>query len=191
MQTEDTAHENIASQVPHEETNDIREQSGASQTTQANHTTAEKTAHTFDCNICFDSVSSPVISLCGHLFCSWPCIAQWLEAPHNASQTCPVCKSVLTIDKLIPVYGRGGDSVDPRSTPRPAARRTEPPSRGSYYPGFGGVQVGFGPLLFGPFVGYQYQWPPRDGTEPRSDSEIMSQRLLIIGLVLVFLLFFL
>ncbi|KYQ88606.1 hypothetical protein DLAC_11347 [Tieghemostelium lacteum] len=65
----------------------------------------------FECNICFDEVSEPVVTQCGHLFC-WSCIFQWLQ--HNPSQQCPVCKAPITEEKLIPIYGRGGSTSDPR-----------------------------------------------------------------------------
>ncbi len=47
--------------------------------------------------------------------------------PNNP--TCPVCKSVIQKDKLIPLYGRGtSDKKDPRDKipPRPAGQREEP-----------------------------------------------------------------
>ena len=97
----------------------------------------------YDCNICLDCAKDAVISMCGHLFWSekvmkkslchfdlsfsWPCIHQWLET-RPARPTCPVCKSALSADKLIPLYGRGGDGVDPRKKvpPRPQGQRSEP-----------------------------------------------------------------
>jgi len=79
----------------------------------------------FDCNICLDAAREPVVSLCGHLFC-WPCLHQWLETrPHG--QVCPVCKSIVTRDKVVPLYGRGTERKDPRDKvpPRPKGQRTE------------------------------------------------------------------
>ena len=32
----------------------------------------------FDCNICLDGVTQPVVTRCGHLYC-WPCLYRWLE----------------------------------------------------------------------------------------------------------------
>jgi E3 ubiquitin-protein ligase RNF5 len=67
----------------------------------------------FECNICLDSVHDPVVTLCGHLFC-WPCIYKWLEVQGVSSETheplpqqCPVCKSEVSQDTLVPLYGRG------------------------------------------------------------------------------------
>ncbi|VDO92430.1 unnamed protein product [Soboliphyme baturini] len=80
----------------------------------------------YECNICLDTAQDAVISMCGHLFC-WPCLHQWLET-RPKKQLCPVCKSAIGKDKVIPLYGRGGDNKDPREKvpPRPQGQRTEP-----------------------------------------------------------------
>ncbi|KAJ1954001.1 hypothetical protein EC988_002671 [Linderina pennispora] len=82
----------------------------------------------FSCNICFDSATDPVLTICGHLFC-WSCLVQWLDR----SATCPVCKAGCDKDKVIPVYGRGREEKDPRLNPnmpnRPAGQRPPPPQR--------------------------------------------------------------
>ncbi|CAM9940763.1 unnamed protein product [Ectocarpus sp. 6 AP-2014] len=83
----------------------------------------------FECNICLDGVREPVVTRCGHLFC-WPCLYRWL----NTNQTeCPVCKAGVTASNVIPLYGRGAESVDPRTKPterdgvpsRPEAERPQ------------------------------------------------------------------
>ena len=99
----------------------------------------------FECNICLDAAKDAVISLCGHLFC-WPCLHQWLETRPNR-QICPVCKAGISRDKVIPLYGRGGEGKDPREKsipPRPQGQRPEPETTG------GG---GFG-AFFSPFGGF-------------------------------------
>lgn len=96
--------------------------------------------------ICLETARDAVLSLCGHLFC-WPCIHQWLETrAHNP--TCPVCKSGISREKLVPIYGRNAPQTDPRfegfffsvvieidfdestfrntTPPRPAGTRQEP-----------------------------------------------------------------
>ncbi|CAO3564308.1 unnamed protein product [Mortierella alpina] len=80
----------------------------------------------FSCNICFDTSTGPVLTLCGHLYC-WSCLHQWLEAQRQ-NPTCPVCKAGCAQDKIIPIYGRGKEQLDPRSTTpkRPAGQRPEP-----------------------------------------------------------------
>jgi len=81
------------------------------------------------------------VSHCGHLFC-WPCLHQWLET-RPSRQSCPVCKAAISRDKVIPLYGRGGSNVDPRSKvpPRPTPTRQEQPE---------GNRFSFGPMDGGP-----------------------------------------
>ena len=45
--------------------------------------------------------------------CRQCCVLQWLETRPNR-QICPVCKAGISRDKVIPLYGRGGDNKDPR-----------------------------------------------------------------------------
>ncbi len=80
----------------------------------------------YECNICLDTARDAVISMCGHLFC-WPCLHKWIET-RPSSQTCPVCKSAISKEKVIPLYGRNcTDKKDPRDKipPRPQGQRTE------------------------------------------------------------------
>ncbi|CAL9180881.1 unnamed protein product [Musa hybrid cultivar] len=67
----------------------------------------------FECNICFELARDPVVTRCGHLFC-WPCLYRWLHG-HSHSSECPVCKAIVEEKMLIPLYGRGDNSIDPRS----------------------------------------------------------------------------
>ncbi|KAL7589249.1 hypothetical protein Lser_V15G38536 [Lactuca serriola] len=57
----------------------------------------------FDCNICLDMASDPVVTCCGHLFC-WPCLYRWL---HIHEKECPICKGEMSIKSVTPIYGRG------------------------------------------------------------------------------------
>ena len=80
----------------------------------------------YECNICLDTARDAVISMCGHLFC-WPCLHKWIETKPN-NQTCPVCKSAISKEKVIPLYGRNcTDKKDPRDKvpPRPQGQRSE------------------------------------------------------------------
>lgn len=105
----------------------------------------------FECNICLDTARDAVVSMCGHLFC-WPCLYQWLYATESNTQshkTCPVCKSAISREKTIPIYGRGGDESnrqDPRDKlpPRPAGQRTEVPNQQNQFP-YGNVWAMGGP----------------------------------------------
>ncbi|KAL6045754.1 E3 ubiquitin-protein ligase rnf5 [Balamuthia mandrillaris] len=75
----------------------------------------------FECNVCLDAADEPVVTPCGHLYC-WPCIFRWLEI-HPDSPSCPVCKSVLSKEQLIPIYGRG--QTQPTQRKRPSATPAE------------------------------------------------------------------
>ncbi|KAL5211811.1 hypothetical protein ABZP36_022658 [Zizania latifolia] len=100
----------------------------------------------FDCNICLDFATEPVVTLCGHLYC-WPCIYEWLRrddgadasngATSSARRSCPVCKAAVSPDTLVPLYGRGGGSSKkpPRGSAiprRPIVHRREAIDRQSY-----------------------------------------------------------
>jgi hypothetical protein len=74
----------------------------------------------FECNICFEQATEPVITVCGHLFC-WPCLYRWLQAQQNANSQCPVCKAGIQRDKIIPIYGRGRDTPSADTTRAPTA----------------------------------------------------------------------
>lgn len=155
---------------------------------------------TFECNICLDTAKDAVLSMCGHLFC-WPCLHQWLEMQPN-KQVCPVCKSGISKDKVIPVYGRGGSNKDPRSKlpPRPQGQRTEPDSsagQSSSFPGFGLGEGGFhmafgvGAFPFGLFTSTWNFWEPSPppsfhyGNGPRQDATTYSKFFLWLAILLI------
>lgn len=111
------------------------------------------------CNICLDIAREAVISICGHLYC-WPCLNTWLETrPHR--QLCPVCKAAISREKVIPLYGRNSEKIDPRNKtpPRPQAQRSEPESSNGFqgFQSFGGdggfhLSFGIGAFPFGFFA---------------------------------------
>ncbi|KAL9152035.1 hypothetical protein ABFS82_11G092100 [Erythranthe guttata] len=120
----------------------------------------------FECNICLDIAKEPVITLCGHLHC-WPCLYKWLRS-HSICHECPVCKTLIHEEKLIPLYGRGNTPTDPRSIPnRPLGRRPEtaapppPPAEllSVQFREFWGVRDFYGGLS-----GYGYGYPYLDGS---------------------------
>ncbi|CAH2067330.1 unnamed protein product [Thlaspi arvense] len=97
-----------------------------------NNTNEEDMSGSFGCNICLELAREPIVTLCGHLFC-WPCLYKWLHF-HSQSKHCPVCKALVKEDRLVPLYGMGKPSSDPRSKPvhgastipsRPPAPRLE------------------------------------------------------------------
>lgn len=74
----------------------------------------------FNCNICLDSVSEPVVTVCGHLYC-WSCIYDWLHRRHpTTGPTCPTCKSPMSDASLIPLYGQGSSTSNPGIPNRPS-----------------------------------------------------------------------
>ncbi|KAJ9184673.1 hypothetical protein P3X46_004377 [Hevea brasiliensis] len=83
----------------------------------------------FDCNICLDLATDPVVTCCGHLFC-WPCLYRWLNVYSDAKE-CPVCKGEVAIKNVTPIYGRGNNTREPEEDSsievpvRPNARRVE------------------------------------------------------------------
>lgn len=83
----------------------------------------------FDCNICLDLASDPVVTCCGHLFC-WPCLYRWLHI-HSEAKECPICKGEVTIKSVTPIYGRGNKTREAEEDSslkipqRPQARRVE------------------------------------------------------------------
>uniref|UniRef100_A0A182PJU0 RING-type E3 ubiquitin transferase n=1 Tax=Anopheles epiroticus TaxID=199890 RepID=A0A182PJU0_9DIPT len=147
----------------------------------------------FECNICLDTAKDAVVSMCGHLFC-WPCIHQWMNGYRN---TCPVCKSSISKEKVIPLYGRGGSKEDPRKTvpPRPAGQRTEPEQPhgfqsftgdGSFHMSFGIGAFPFGfftsTLNFGDFRGAGGNMA-RENTRESEEDHFLSQVFLYVALI--------
>lgn len=156
----------------------------------ANDDEEKKDDSVFECNICLDTAKDAVVSMCGHLFC-WPCIHQWMNGYRN---TCPVCKSSINKEKVIPLYGRGGSKEDPRKTapPRPAGQRTEPeqPQGFQSFTGDGGFHMSFGigafpfgfftsTLNFGDFRGN----PPHENTREFEEDQFLSQIFLYVALI--------
>ncbi|KAB5519539.1 hypothetical protein DKX38_023858 [Salix brachista] len=91
--------------------------------------TSDNDGSFFDCNICLDFATDPVVTCCGHLFC-WPCLYQWLHV-HSDAKECPVCKGEVTMKNVTPIYGRGCTTREPEEDTnleipiRPHARRVE------------------------------------------------------------------
>jgi len=169
---------------------------------------------TFECNICLETAGQPVITMCGHLFC-WPCIYKWMQL-HLDNPQCPVCKSALSMDKLIPLYGRGKDQTDPRTKipdipNRPPGQHAESqphqyqPQFGFFHGGgtplapaqYGNISfsagIGFFPSLFGLQFTYPTPYGNNGNAAPHEQEPqaLLSRLLFMLAmLVLFFLLFF-
>lgn len=122
----------------------------------SNDTNEEDVSTNFGCNICLEVAREPIVTLCGHLFC-WPCLYKWIHF-NSQSDHCPVCKALVKEDSLVPLYGMGKPSSDPRSkkfvhdvtvpnrpsatrietAPRPPPRHGQRHHRSSYYGGYSG-----------------------------------------------------
>lgn len=83
----------------------------------------------YDCNICFEEAASPVVTVCGHLYC-WPCLEVWLD---KGARDCPVCRGFLDDSDIIPILGRGSESDDLCGRQVPRNRRINIPRRSSEY----------------------------------------------------------
>ncbi|KAL4436132.1 hypothetical protein ABPG77_005580 [Micractinium sp. CCAP 211/92] len=146
----------------------------------------------FSCNICYDLASEPVVTLCGHLYC-WPCLYRWLQVQSHC-RTCPVCKAGVEKDKVIPIYGRGGNEDprakskgEPEAVPqRPAGQRPAPVVRNPLLQpnvNVNAQQGGLGiiPTLFG----LQQNGNGNGGYEPLTPEQqhqaFLSRLLLMLG----------
>ncbi|KAK4271548.1 hypothetical protein QN277_020228 [Acacia crassicarpa] len=85
----------------------------------------------FDCNICFDFVIEPVVTLCGHLYC-WPCIYKWLHVQSASLASdehpqCPVCRADICPTTLVPLYSRGQTPAPPEQDTKASREILIPP----------------------------------------------------------------
>lgn len=147
----------------------------------------------FECNICFESASDPVVTLCGHLYC-WKHLHEWLKR----SNQCPVCKAGVTRENVVPLYGRG-NSDDPRNkedTPeRPRAQRPTAQPRhqgfGGFFPPFmgnpggRGMNFAFGFPPFFVFQGGMQQHNPVNRSREEEHQLYFSRIMFMIGLMLL------
>ena len=81
----------------------------------------------FDCGICLDKASEPVVTQCGHLFC-WPCLGKWLHRGHS---DCPICKAGCSRQTVIPLYGKGKGTSQGHPAPSAPSGSTAGPSTAS------------------------------------------------------------
>jgi len=90
-----------------------------------------------ECNICYEESNEPVSTHCGHIYC-WSCIYKWISTK-SSNGNCPVCKNLVSEEKIIPLYPKNYDDEKKIKTSedgvpkRPIAKREEKPA----YTGFG------------------------------------------------------
>jgi E3 ubiquitin-protein ligase RNF5 len=129
--------------------------------------------------------------MCGHLFC-WPCLHRWLETrPHNPG--CPVCKAVIDKEKVVPLYGRGGNRTDPREKlpPRPQAQRQERHQNDGVWGnnpfGMQGFHLTFGlPFHFGLMAEVGGQGQEQEPNPQQQQERFLSQVFTVIGILFIF-----
>ena len=85
----------------------------------------------FDCGVCLDTASEPVVTFCGHLYC-WACLYKWMQTSESVV-LCPICKVPVTQDCIIPLYGRGRIAGSPIGSPEKSPAHT-PQHSGSHPP---------------------------------------------------------
>ena len=158
----------------------------------------EEESSPFECNICYELAKDPVVTLCGHLYC-WPCLAKWFRS-QQGTRVCPVCKSDLEGERVVPIYCRSdGDKDKDKSEKmveierRPAGQYVEadysnPASLMSPLNSAGGNPTpGILPTLFG-IYGSQ---PGARMTPEQQHQAFLTRLLLILGsfVILCLLLF--
>mmetsp|Transcript_28022 Transcript_28022/g.27703 ORF Transcript_28022/g.27703 Transcript_28022/m.27703 type:complete len:156 (-) Transcript_28022:23-490(-) len=146
----------------------------------------QNSASGFECHICMETAKEAVVTQCGHLYC-WTCISQWLNQ-NRQEKTCPVCKSGIDPDKMVPIYG--SNNKERGNSERPKAQ-WETPRPNPEYSRFRGFQegmdrsginfsAGFGlfPGMFGFSIGTNF-----NQNDPRADT--LSKIMMIIGLLII------
>ncbi|KAJ3179654.1 hypothetical protein HDU87_002860 [Geranomyces variabilis] len=149
----------------------------------------------FMCNICLETASNPIVTLCGHLYC-WNCIFYWMTGNSPFRRACPVCKALVEKDKLVPIYGRGR-KTDPRLQPVPERPRAEAPPQVVRQGGWdafrfagpranvggnGAVVVGFGlfPSLFGIQMTVGGMGGTRQAMNPAQQQAFVSRAFMMV-----------
>lgn len=149
----------------------------------------------FSCNICFDEVTDPVVTRCGHLYC-WSCLFQWLEpgmtreereslglgsfrhGGRNVSRrVCPVSKMECPLAAVVPLYIRSSSPVR-SSHPKPnkaATHSSEMDNESENYASSNAPESGIGAAN----EGLRRRRPTpavEDSTEHSSDSVSVPSR---------------
>mmetsp|Transcript_27143 Transcript_27143/g.48375 ORF Transcript_27143/g.48375 Transcript_27143/m.48375 type:complete len:173 (-) Transcript_27143:437-955(-) len=149
-------------------------------------TVEDEDSSPFECNICLELSREPVVTFCGHLFC-WPCLYRWLQVDGRC-RTCPVCKSPVDKDKVVPIYGRGGQAqVDsnPDAVQVPRRPSSKPPQASLLSTFFGGSSTSSQPS----FMNSIFILEEELNSPEYQHQAILARLLLMLGsFVIMFLL---
>lgn len=143
----------------------------------------------FECNVCFDLASEPVVTFCGHMYC-WPCLYRWTQ---QGCKQCPVCKGDIDNDQIIPLYGRGASGAEdkpkvfPNIPSRPRSRRAARPIQVSHSIRNGEVTGDAMNILSGAFLGRNTRrtsgsvnWLYQEQLTPEQQHQVFLSRLLLM-----------
>lgn len=162
----------------------------------------------FECNICIEVAKDPVVTRCGHLYwyfpSSWECIRVWLEQ-NRETLSCPVCKSGVTPETLIPLFTREEEEGSVAGPQRPRPEHLPPVRNANYNPfgnigrvfGFTGrteapqVAAGFGyfPGVFS-LAAVSANQSARVSREGNDQLQVLSKAMIVLGLLLLLAVFF-
>ncbi|CAD8205936.1 unnamed protein product [Paramecium pentaurelia] len=97
----------------------------------------------FQCKICLDLATEPVITPCGHLYC-WQCLYTWAEKKNPLQ--CPYCSNVFELNKVTTIFtGDSKESKQSEIPKRPTNPRQEQNNQQQQQQNqqFGNFQFGF------------------------------------------------
>ncbi|CAD8123642.1 unnamed protein product [Paramecium sonneborni] len=95
----------------------------------------------FQCKICLDLATEPVITPCGHLYC-WQCLYTWAQKKNPL--VCPYCSNVFELNKVTTIFtGDSKESKQSEIPKRPSNPRQEQNNQQQQNQQFGNFQFGF------------------------------------------------
>jgi len=140
----------------------------------------------FECNICFEEATNPVVTQCGHLYC-WCCLSGWLR---TGASDCPVCKSSIPTSSIIPLYGRGhaGIIIDSEFVSSKWVPKSSSHIQSESNPNGLSVSMRIRAVL--PFVGFTYNLGTTDRDDMNLDDHVRRRRsitqfLIFMGMALI------
>ncbi|CAD8165172.1 unnamed protein product [Paramecium pentaurelia] len=92
----------------------------------------------FQCKICLDLATEPVITPCGHLYC-WQCLYTWAQKKNPL--VCPYCSNVFELEKVTTIFT--GDSKESKQSEIPKRPTNPRQEQTNQQQQFGNFQFGF------------------------------------------------